>query len=261
MRHGALLVVTALLTLTWANEARAKCAFTRPIELAETGDGWQIPTTWARRGLNYGTPGMIGLIQRTAKRVAKAKPGATLYVADISRRKGGPSKWHKSHACGCDVDLLFFAVGADGRSIAAPTDMIVFNARGVGTYRGKSVQFDTARNWALVKALLQDRVRVDRLFIHESLKRRLLSYARKRKESPALLASADARMIQPGDAGPHDDHLHVRIAPGQTDPRLGPEPAKPVIKPRAAAARKRSRPTPPPPDIKLDDRPGRMVPA
>ncbi|MBL9103547.1 MAG: penicillin-insensitive murein endopeptidase [Myxococcales bacterium] len=260
MRQGVLFIVTALFAFTWAHEARAKCNFTRPVELAEAGDGWAIPATWARRGLNYGTASMIGLIHRTAKRVAKAKPGSTLYVADISREKGGPSKWHKSHACGCDVDLLFFAVDADGRPITAPTDMIVFNARGVGTYRGKPVQFDTARNWTLVKSLLQDRVRVERLFIHDALKRRLIGYAKRRKESPALVARAAASMMQPTAAGPHDDHLHVRIAAGQNHPSLGPAPA-PAARPRAPApTRKRPRPTPAP-KIKLDDRPGRSVPA
>lgn len=235
MRRGAIFVVTVLLGLGYSAEARAKCSFNKPTELAEAGDGWQIPATWARRGLNYGTPGMIGLIQRTARRVAKARPGSTLYVADISRQKGGPSKWHKSHACGCDVDLLFFAIGRDGRPIAPPSDMIAFNARGVGTLHGKPVQFDTARNWLLIKSLLQDRVRVERLFIHEALKRRILAYARRRKEDAALIARADARMAQPAGVGPHDDHLHVRIAPGRADPG-----AVTVLQPvKVAATRKK----------------------
>lgn len=225
MRRGALYLVSFLLLFGWSGRVDARCPFRQPVALARTGDGWKIPATWADRGLNYGTPSMIGLIQRTAKRITTHHPGATLGVADISRRKGGKSEWHKSHTCGRDVDFLFFAVDARGRPLPAPSRMIPFNARGVGTHRGAEVKFDTARNWALIKALLQDRVSVEKLFIHDSLKRRLLAHARRRKESPALIARADARMVQPSDAGPHDDHLHVRISLTRADLTPPPKPA------------------------------------
>ena len=227
-----------LLMLAWAGPAQARCAFRKPVALATTGDGWQIPPTWANRGLNYGTPSMVALIQRAAKRVARERPGATLFVADISRRKGGPSEWHLSHTCGRDVDLLFYAVDPKGRQLPAPARMIPFDARGVGVHRGTLVKFDTARNWALVKALLQDRVTVERMFIHKSLKKRLLAHARKRKESAALIARADASMIQPTNAGPHDDHIHVRIALTRDD-ITAPTKPKPGDLPRPRSRRDR----------------------
>jgi penicillin-insensitive murein endopeptidase len=214
-----LYALSALLALAWAGPARAAadCKFPAPVELQGRGDHWHIPTTWAKRGLNYGTASMVGLIQRAAQRVAKARPGAILYVGDISRRKGGASEWHKSHRCGCDADLLFFAVDDRGKPIPPPREMIRFDARGVGRVDGRTVHFDTARNWALVKALLQDKVRVERLFIHAALRRRLLAYAKRRKEDAALIARASDRMLQPTAAGPHDDHLHVRITPSAKD--------------------------------------------
>jgi len=235
MRRSALLLVTVLLVLGWAGPAAAACPFRQPVALAKSGDAWQIPETWARRGLTYGTPSLVGLIQRTARRVAKERPGATLFVADLSRRKGGPSEWHLSHTCGRDVDLLFYALLPNGRQLPAPARMIPFDARGVGRHGGVEVKFDTARNWALVKALLQDRVHVERLFIHNTLKKRLLAHARKRKEDAALIARADARMIQPSNAGQHDDHLHVRIALTRQDlqaPKKTPPAPKPAAKPR-----------------------------
>lgn len=246
MRRGALYLVSFLLLLGWSARADARCPFHQPIALARAGDGWTIPPTWANRGLNYGTPSMIGLIQRAAKRVASKHPGATLGVADISRRKGGKSEWHKSHTCGRDVDFLFYAVDTRGRPLPALSSMIPFNARGVGVHRGAEVKFDTARNWALIKALLQDRVSVEKVFIHDSLKRRLLAHAKKRKESPALIARADARMVQPSDAGPHDDHLHVRISLTRADLTPPPKVAAArlaVVTTRRAAEGMRPKPT------------------
>lgn len=241
MRRGSFYVVTVLLLLGWAWPAHARCPFRQPIALASKGDGWQIPPTWAQRGLNYGTPSMIGLIQRAAKRVAKERPGGTLFVADISRRKGGASEWHKSHTCGRDVDLLFYATTPKGTPLPAPARMIPFDARGLGRHGGAEVKFDTARNWALIKALLQDRVAVERLFIHAALKKRLLAHARRRKEDAALIAWADARMVQPSDAGPHDDHLHVRIALTRQDIEKPPPPAPGPISRRVAAPQPRPR--------------------
>jgi murein endopeptidase len=217
MRAALLYVVSVVLLLGAAAPARADCPFREPIELTEQGEGWHIPRTWSSRGLNYGTASIVGLIQRAAKKVAQVKPGATLYVGDISRREGGKSEWHKSHRCGCDADLLFYAVDAKGKQVAPPREMIPFDARGVGKIGGRTVHFDTARNWALIKAIVQDRVHVERLFIHAALKRRLLAHARKLKESPALIAEADALMIQPRGVGAHDDHLHVRVVPSRKD--------------------------------------------
>lgn len=193
--------------------ARADCPFDRPVELAAQGPGWLIPATWSHRGLNYGTPSMVALIKRAAKRVTKARPGATLYVGDLSLARGGATEWHRSHKCGRDADLLFYAVGVDGQQAAPPSTMIPFDADGFGyADSGDKVRFDTPRNWALVKALLEDRVPVEKLFINDVLRQRLLAYAKGRKEPRRLIERAAALMSQPSGVGPHDDHLHVRIA-------------------------------------------------
>jgi penicillin-insensitive murein endopeptidase len=82
--------------------------------------------------------------------------------------------------------------------------------------------FDVARNWALVRALLEEpRIEVQYLFINERLKQTLLDYARAHGEEPSLLDRADALLHQPGDSLPHDDHLHVRIFCSNDDRYFG----------------------------------------
>jgi penicillin-insensitive murein endopeptidase len=220
MRVRSLLVATVMVALA----APSSIAFARgcptgfrhPVALPKHGNGWIIPTTWADRGLAFGTSSMIGLIERVAGHV-HGKHGPTLWVADISPRGGGASEWHKSHKCGRDADLLFFAIDDNGDQPAAPPHMIAYDRNGEASVGGVTWHFDTARNWALVKSLVQDRVTIDKLFIADHLKKKLLAYARAHKESAALIARAEALMMQPGDAGPHDDHLHVRIAASASD--------------------------------------------
>ena len=79
----------------------------------------------------------------------------------------------------------------------------------------------TARNWALVKALVLDRkAPVSHVFIYAPLRRRLLLYAISTDEPASVIRRASEIMSQPGDSLPHDDHMHVRIAcsAGEQDP-------------------------------------------
>jgi penicillin-insensitive murein endopeptidase len=201
--------------------------------LPRHGDGYLVPDTWAARGLRYGRPELITLVGRVAERVAQELPGATLYVGDLSLRSGGWTPWHRSHRDGRDVDLLFFATGADGLPVAPPDAMVPFDARGVATLPdGTALRFDVERNWALVRALLEDdAARVVRIFVSHALRAQLLAYAVGIDEPPALLARAAAVLGQPSDSAAHDDHFHVRIA--------GPvieEPRRAVAKARAGKA-------------------------
>lgn len=183
------------------------------VRLAVVGDGYRMPRTWAARGLHYGTEELVALIVRAARRVALEWPGSTLWVGDLSPARGGPSAWHRSHQNGRDVDLLFFALDDRGRPAPPPVEMIRFGPDGVSR-PGITPRryFDVARNWALVKALLEDpEVQVQYLFIYAPLERRLLDYARAQGEPIDLLQRAEAILHQPSDSAPHDDHLHVRI--------------------------------------------------
>lgn len=190
--------------------------------LAPKGEGYLIPGLWLQRDARYGTDELTRAIARAARRVRREYPGGTLGVADLSRRGGGASEHHRSHENGRDADLIFYAVDARDKPVApvdsmprygadlrarppAPSPDVVY-----GPFSPR--RFDVKRNWALVRALLQDpEVEMQFLFIYEPLRVRLLDWARAIGDDPALIERAAAIMHQPGDSLPHDDHLHVRV--------------------------------------------------
>jgi len=193
------------------------------------GAGYLVPQTWAERGLRYGRPELVRLVERVALRVADDEPGAVLYVGDLSLRSGRWTQWHRSHRRGIDADLLFYARDGDGRPAPVPTQMTRFDANGVGeTADGSRLVFDVARNWALVRALLTDpETQVVRIFVSHPLRDLLLEHARDLGEEPALVERAAEVLVQPGDSAPHDDHFHVRIAgPPGSAPRAWARGAK-----------------------------------
>lgn len=187
------------------------------VKLPVAGRGWLRPATWAARGLAYGTPELVALIKRTAQRLARAVPGTTLYVADLSPRGGGPSRWHRTHRRGVDVDLLLFARDAQGRPAAPGPAMVPFSCDGHGARTDGAgnpvapLTLDVARSWALVRALVEDpRANLAEILIANCLRRRLLEHARASRTPRAIVEHAERLMRQPR-VSPHNDHIHVRI--------------------------------------------------
>jgi penicillin-insensitive murein endopeptidase len=209
-------------------------ALRRGARLPTSGEGYVIPPLWAARNTAYATDELVEAVQHAARRVRREYPGALLGVADLSQKGGGDSVLHRSHENGRDADLIYYAVDEQGRP-AAPADSMPrypawdLRARtplppdhGVvyGPFSPRS--FDVPRNWALIRALLEEpRIEIQYLFINERLRQRLLAYARDLGEDPALLDRAEALLHQPGDSMPHDDHLHVRIFCSQDDRPFG----------------------------------------
>jgi penicillin-insensitive murein endopeptidase len=191
--------------------------------LPEKGEGYVILPLWLARNSNYGTDELVAAIERVARRVRREYPGALLQIGDLSIKGGGESVLHRSHQNGRDADLIYYAVDDKGRPAPPAESMPRYGsdlrARSPGPQEHGVVfgpfsprSFDVARNWALVRALLEEpRIEVQYLFINERLKQMLLDYARANGEDPALLDRADALLHQPGDSLPHDDHLHLRI--------------------------------------------------
>jgi penicillin-insensitive murein DD-endopeptidase len=198
-----------------------------PARLPIEGDGYRIPPTWAVRGMNHGTDELVSLVVRAARRVEAELPGSTLFVGNLSPARGGPSRWHRSHQSGRDVDLMFFALDEQGRPAGPPDAMYVFGPDGwtLETARGRPqprLQFDAARNWLLVRALLEDPlVEVQYLFISEGLRDLLVEHAIAIGEPPHMVHWARSVLHQPTDSLPHDDHLHVRILCPPSDRVLG----------------------------------------
>ena len=191
--------------------------------LAAKGEGYVIPSLWTTRGNRYGTDEIVHAIERAARRVRREYPGGTLGIGDLSPRGGGDSQLHRSHENGRDADLIYFAVDDQDKPVLpvdamprySPVDLRSFaplaDARvHFGPFSPR--RFDVKRNWALVRALLQDPgIEVQFLFCHEGLKARLIDYARSIGEDSALIDEASVILRQPGDSLPHDDHLHLRI--------------------------------------------------
>ena len=190
--------------------------------LPKHGNGYLIPDTWAARGLRYGRPELVGLIQRAAQRVARELPGALLYVGDLSLRNGARTPWHASHRRGLDADLMFYAVDEEGLPADPPRAMPVFDDRGEAVLPdGTALRFDVARNWELVKALLRDRdTHVVKIFVSTPLRAQLILYAIGNDEPRSLISRAAEILQQPADSLPHDDHFHIRIAGPPEPPRV-----------------------------------------
>jgi penicillin-insensitive murein endopeptidase len=215
LRPGVPPASLAILAVLLSASALAQASPFPARALPHSGRGYVVPPTWAQRGLRFGRPELVGLVQRAAARVSSRFAASRLYVADLSLKSGAATPYHHTHRTGCDVDLIFYALDARGRPAPPPAEMVIYDNRGRGTGRGAGLRFDTRRNWALVKALIMDpRARVTRILVSNGLKRRLLEHGVKVGDEPELLARAAALKLQPGDSLPHDDHFHVRIEPG-----------------------------------------------
>jgi penicillin-insensitive murein endopeptidase len=207
-------------SLSWGSTSRG--ALLDGAVLPVRGEGYTIPPGWAGRQMNWGTEELVGLIVRATRRVVYEAPGVPLYVGDLSAQRGGPTAWHRSHQAGRDADLIFFAVDDDGRSAPVPATMRIFDENGATLDGGRRYYFHTARNWALVRALLEDPAGdVQFLFVARHLRKLLLDYADAQAEPADLVERARAVLLQPGDSLPHDDHLHVRIYCPASDVALG----------------------------------------
>jgi len=177
--------------------------------LPPRGPGWVIIDQARGRHTNWGTDELVGLIQRVAKRVHRRHRGAIVGVANIGARRGGPIRWSVSHRAGRDVDLALFARDRRRRPVK-PKRLLSFRRN--GWTKDRRYRFDVARNFTLVRALLEDpRGRVQWIFLADFLKRRLLRYGRRRHAPARLLRRMDAVVKQPSDSTSHADHLHVRV--------------------------------------------------
>jgi penicillin-insensitive murein endopeptidase len=209
--------------------------------LPARGEGYVIPTLWQTRGNNFATDELVTAVEHVARRVRREYPGAILGVGDMSQRGGGGNVLHRSHENGRDLDLIYYALDERGRPVA-PADSMprypFFDLRareplppehGVVFGPFSTRFFDVKRNWALVRALLEEPgIEIQYLFIHARLRERLLAWAAEQGEDPSLLERAEAILHQPGDSAPHDDHLHVRIFCAESDRAYGCRDAGPV---------------------------------
>lgn len=178
------------------------------VPLPPTGHGYRFVRDPAAA---FGTARMVAFLQRVARAVKdRAGPGPDVRIGDLSLQGGGRIDGHGSHRAGRDADLLYFARGATGQ--LADVGAMAFDRFGRGQLDGAQYRFDTARNWALVRAMLTDpEVEVQWIFCSHGLKVLLLEEALAQGEDLELVRRAAWILHRPGNARPHDDHLHVRI--------------------------------------------------
>jgi penicillin-insensitive murein endopeptidase len=194
--------------------------------------GWahRIPRPWSRRGRRYGSTQLVRMLRRAAARVARRYPGSILGVADMSSRRGGATGGHRSHQSGRDVDLLYYAIDRRGRMVRHDHFMPIYDSYGRATSARRPTAskriperfFDLARNWALVKAMLNDPdAEVQYIFVAQRIEKWLLAYARATGERRALISQAARVMMKPTHDAGHDDHMHVRVRCSDRDVSLG----------------------------------------
>jgi penicillin-insensitive murein endopeptidase len=179
---------------------------------------------------HWGLPRFARAIERAAGEVAREKPGATLCVGDLSTRTGGgPMPPHFSHRSGVDADLLFYVTTLDGAPVETP-GFVHFAADGVSRDEAHArwLRFDVAREWLLVKALLEDPdARIQWVFVSDVVQAILLEWAIARGDSIETIRRAREVMRQPNPGGVHDDHVHVRTACSPDETAQGCEPVGP----------------------------------
>ncbi|MEM9189614.1 MAG: penicillin-insensitive murein endopeptidase [Myxococcota bacterium] len=168
----------------------------------------------------YATVELLGLLERAAAAVAEAYPGSVLRVGDLSAERGGRIPWHRSHQNGRDADLSFYMRHEDGHSVEA-SGFVHFGDDGVGIEPLTMLRFDDARNFVLVRALIEDEIQPAHLvFVSRGLEARLLAEGERQGVSDELMDRLRRTIRQPRVRHPHRNHFHIRIAcPANDRPR------------------------------------------
>lgn len=164
----------------------------------------------APRGRHYGTEELVGVIERGAAAVARAFPGSTLRVGDLSAKSGGEVHMHASHESGRDADVAFYLRSPTGEDARPPRFVGIVSE---GKSADGTLVFDAARNWAFIAAILTDRrASVTHVFVADPLKALLLAEARRSDAPERLVSRAESLLSQPRGSFPHDNHFHLRVA-------------------------------------------------
>jgi len=176
----------------------------------DEGPHLRIVPAYVAGDARWGLEPLVGMIDKAARAVRKQFPDAVLSVGHLSRRGGGDIDRHASHESGRDADIAFYVRNQQGKPIFAD-HFVPFRADGTApTWPG--AQFDDAKNWALIAAMVQStQVRITHIFVATPLRQRLLQYAQKIGAPYAVRVRASQLMAQPRGSLPHDDHFHVRI--------------------------------------------------
>jgi penicillin-insensitive murein endopeptidase len=178
--------------------------------LPTRGSGFRMMRTTRDRKARFGVSELVRLVEESAHAVRRRIPGSLLMVGDLSPRKGGRVEHHGSHQSGRDVDFAFYMINNAGQPEATEV-FVPFDANGHSVEPPMEYRFDTARNWALVRALLESKTAdVQWIFVADHLRALLLDHGETSGAPRSVLGRARQVLHQPGRKG-HWDHFHVRI--------------------------------------------------
>jgi penicillin-insensitive murein endopeptidase len=178
--------------------------------LPKKGSGYVMRKVTRQRRARFGISELVHLVKEATHKVRRRHSGSLLAVGDLSTRKGGPIENHGSHQSGRDVDLGFYVLDRAGKP-AQPPDYVPFDVNGYSVDPPLEYRFDTARNWALVEALIRsDKAEVQWIFVADHLKQLMLDYASSHQAPRNAIGKARQILKQPGKKA-HWDHFHVRV--------------------------------------------------
>jgi penicillin-insensitive murein DD-endopeptidase len=204
--------------------SHAKGALLHAVAMPVEGAGYEIHSDWRSRDHRYATAQVARWLTEVFRDFARAVPGSTVFLGDISARSGGGATMHRSHASGRDIDIFYLARNDVGEPVLNLPAMLHFAddgkalrwsaavARNVVRTPVPEAAIDLRRNWELVRTMLSNRtVEVQWIFIHEPIADALLEEAERVGAPASLIARARMLFHQPTDSQPHDDHMHVRV--------------------------------------------------
>lgn len=145
----------------------------------------------------FGTPELVGCLERAASEVQQSFPGDPIRVGDLSYAKGGFIRSHRSHQSGRDADVGYYYL--DDSPWYTKAD---------------HKNLDRRRTWAFVRTLVTD-CDIEYVFIDIRVQELLREHAEAIGERTEWLDSLFAR--GPGKPGiirhtwGHQTHIHVRV--------------------------------------------------
>jgi penicillin-insensitive murein endopeptidase len=145
----------------------------------------------------FATPATASSIRAAVAEIERDFPGSLLRVGDISSRRGGYIRPHRSHQAGVDADIGFYYLG-----------------QAKWYTKANASNLDRERTWALVKALVRQGT-VEYLFVDRSiqvlLREHALAIGEPREFVETLFESPAKKDTLIRHTWGHLTHFHVRF--------------------------------------------------
>ena len=184
-----------------------------PVRL-ESGPGLEVMTDER----NYATSATVSSIRAAVAEVEREFPGSVLRIGDLSGRRGGYIRPHRSHQAGVDADIGFY--------YRTPSKWYT---------KANASNLDRPRSWALLKALIAQGT-VEYLFVDRSIQVLLRDYAlsvgEPREFVEGLFETPAKRDTLIRHTWGHLTHFHVRFidpVAEETGRRAGPSLEKAAV--------------------------------